>query len=137
MGNVGLYIVWDKKYESSIPIIDEQHRAIVSLINSLYYFMQEDRAIDALMPTINMLSVYAILHFNTEEPLMKRAGYKDFDQHCALHQQLINKTAVVMQRTNEEKDATILLKFLKNWWLTHINVEDRKYMALVRHNEGI
>ncbi len=132
-----LYIVWNEKSETGIPIIDEQHRAIVSMINSLFYFIHEKHGMDALRPTIHMISEYAKLHFDTEESLMKRAGYEDFDHHHALHQELLKQSVIVTQRSIEEKDAMILLHFLKAWWLTHINMEDRKYMARVRHNEGL
>lgn len=132
-----LYIIWNKENETGIPIIDEQHRAIVTMINSLFYFMQENHAMDALIPTMHMISEYALIHFKTEEPLMQRAGYKDFDHHCELHRELIKKSAAVMLRSTQEKDANLLLRFLKDWWLHHINTEDRQYMSLVRRNEGL
>lgn len=133
----GLYIVWNKENEIGIPIIDEQHRAIVSMINSLFYFMQENHAMDVLMPTTHMITEYALIHFNTEEPMMQRAGYKDYDHHRALHHDMIKKSAAAMVRSTRDKDPSIMLRFLKDWWLHHINMEDRQYMALVRRNEGL
>ena len=35
-----LYITWKNEDELGIPIIDEQHRGVVTAINSLFYFMQ-------------------------------------------------------------------------------------------------
>lgn len=45
-----LYITWKPEHALGIPILDEQHRAVVATINSLFYFMQQDRG---LMDHIN------------------------------------------------------------------------------------
>lgn len=132
-----LYIVWSKDNETKIPIIDEQHRAIVSTINSLFYFMQEKRALEALTPLLTMLSQYTKIHFDTEESLMKKAGYADFNDHQSLHRELIKETAAVMRRSTDEKNPAIVLAFLKDWWLNHINMEDRKYMEAVGRHLGL
>ena len=34
-----LYIIWEEGYNLGIPIIDEQHRAIVATINTYHYFV--------------------------------------------------------------------------------------------------
>lgn len=130
--NSALYIAWNEKNETGIPIIDEQHRAIVSLINSLCFFKQENLAKVALTPTLTVLSQYSRIHFSTEESLLKKANYVDFDDHQLLHQNLLKETEIVRLRSEDENNPDILLEFLKNWWLNHINMEDRKYMEAVK-----
>lgn len=39
-----LFIVWSDMNETGIKIIDDQHRGIVSVINSLYFYMSYDKA---------------------------------------------------------------------------------------------
>lgn len=34
-------IVWNKKQSISMPILDKQHRAIVAVFNSLYFFIHK------------------------------------------------------------------------------------------------
>jgi len=57
--NNSLYIVRNEKNDTGIHIIDERHRAIVSLINSLFFFTQENFAEVALTPTLTVLSQYS------------------------------------------------------------------------------
>ena len=122
-----LYITWKTENELGIPIIDEQHRGAVATINSLFYFMQEDRGMEALRPTLSVLEQYTKIHFETEEEIMKREGYPDFEAHVLLHRDLVKQMAEVMRQAITQSDPKIVLAFLKDWWMDHINKQDRKY----------
>lgn len=124
-----LYISWKKESELGIPILDEQHRAIVATINSLFYFIQKGRGIDALRPTLNVLDQYTKIHFEAEEELIKQEGYPGFDAHVLLHQELERKMSNVMRESVSRGDPTMVLEFLREWWMNHINQQDREYAA--------
>ena len=132
-----LYIEWSDKNILGITIIDEQHRGIVTTINSFYYFIQKGCGRDAIKPTLNMLEQYTKLHFQTEEDLLEESGYRKFDEpwltrHINLHKELMRKTIDIALDPKACEDPHIALKFLKAWWLDHINVEDRQYVAYVK-----
>lgn len=124
-----LYIIWRKEDELGIPIIDEQHRAIVGNINSLFFFIQMGSGLQALRPTLNTLDQYTNIHFQSEEGLLKHTGYSDFDAHALLHQELLKKMAYVVQESILQGDPAIVMTFLKEWWMSHINQKDREYAA--------
>ncbi len=126
MKNV-LYIVWSDENMVGIPIIDEQHRGIISTINSLYYFIQTGHGSEIIKPTLIMLEQYVAVHFKTEEALMAEAEYPALDEHIGLHEDLVEKTRRIAADVNRSKDTDMVLKFLKEWWLGHINREDKKY----------
>lgn len=127
-----LYIKWSSESELGIPIIDEQHRAAVATINSLFYFIQKKRGIAALQPTFNVLEQYTKIHFETEEELLKQCGYPDFEAHVLLHRELDSKMHEIMRQAIADQDATMALSFLKEWWIDHINVHDRKYLPYLK-----
>lgn len=131
-----LYIVWTGKNELGIPIIDEQHRGIVTTINSFHYFINEGHGIEALKPTLHMLLQYTNIHFQTEEKIMVKAGYPDLAAHLSLHTELLRKTKIIAQEAASAKDPKIALTFLKEWWLDHINDEDRKYASYLKETSG-
>lgn len=76
-----LYIVWKPHDDIGVPIIDEQNRAIVATINSLYYFIQEGWGLSALAPTLNIIKSYSSFHFKTEEGILAKAGYPELHKH--------------------------------------------------------
>ena len=124
-----LYIVWNESNNLGIPIIDEQHRGIVTIINSLHHCILEGRGKSAMKPVLAMLEQYTVIHFDNEERLMEEAGYPELDAHAALHRDLSVKTKGFL---SQQQDPQEILKFLREWWLGHINSEDRKYASLVR-----
>ena len=132
-----LYIIWDDKNNLGIPIIDEQHRGIVSTINSLYYFIQDGQGLDALKPTFNIMEQYTCIHFKTEEKLIKEARYPGFERHIVLHDKLMKRTREIAREAQSQKDPIAALIFLREWWLSHINKEDKLYGPYVKRHLGM
>lgn len=132
-----LYIIWHRDNELGIPIIDEQHRGLVTAINSFHYFIKEERGIAMMQPIIMTLVEYIDIHFKTEEPLMKDAGYPGFDGHIHLHRMLTERTKKIAEESLHKGNARIALDFLKDWWLNHINNVDREYAPYVKKHLGI
>ena len=80
-----LFIIWSDMNTTGIKIIDEQHRGVVSAINSLYLFMQYDKGEDIVVPTLNIIYQYTKIHFRTEESMLSRVEYPEFADHKKHH----------------------------------------------------
>ena len=119
-----VFIVWNPEYDLGIPILDEQHRGIVTIINSLHYGTQRSYIKNILSPTIDMLRSYADIHFQTEEHFLKTIDYPGTANHCLLHQEYTSKLAGIERESSVDKDPHQLMRFLKKWWLGHICEED-------------
>lgn len=127
-----LYIVWEDKFNLGVKIIDEQHRAIVSTINTYHYFVMQGKAEIALQPTLVTLGQYAKTHFMTEESILEDVAYPDLESHKTLHAQLLKSMLDIAKEASLDKDYDIVLTFLRNWWLDHIGHEDAKYATYVK-----
>lgn len=122
-----LYIVWKSHDDIGVLIIDEQHRAIVATINSLYYFIQEGWGLTALAPTLNIIKSYSSFHFKTEEGILTKAGYKELHKHIMAQKQFTKDVDAAAHEAIAYKDPFILLKFLKDWWLSYLKKEHLEY----------
>lgn len=127
MKNV-LFIIWNDSNNTGIRIIDEQHRGIISTINSLYYFTQDGHGIEILKPILIMIEQYVEIHFRTEESLMKLSNYPEINEHIQLHKDLAAQAKMMLIDPKRGKEPAEVLRFLKEWWNYHINTEDRKYV---------
>ena len=127
MKNV-LFIIWNDSNNTGIRIIDEQHRGIISTINSLYYFAQDGHGIEILKPILIMIEQYVEIHFRTEESLMKLSNYPEINEHIKLHKDLAAQAKMMLIDPKRGKEPAEVLRFLKEWWNYHINTEDRKYV---------
>jgi len=122
-----VFIVWKSEYDLGIPIIDEQHRGVVTIINSLYYGVQSGHIKNIFSPITDMLHSYADIHFQTEEHFLEAVGYPGAADHRLLHQGYTSKLAGIDRISAVDKDPHQLMDFLKKWWLGHICEEDMQF----------
>jgi hemerythrin len=76
-------------------------------------------------------------HFVAEEGLLREANYDELEEHISLHKALIKQMSEKREEAISSQDPEIALSFLKQWWLSHINSEDRKYVADLKNSLGI
>ena len=122
------FIVWDKHSETGISLIDEQHKGIVSIINTFYYMIGKKMNNHMLYSYfINTLKNYSNIHFITEENFLEELQYDNIDQHKEWHRKLTIEIDIIKREGIKANDPMPLLKFLKKWWIEHINEQDRQY----------
>ena len=129
--NHNVLILWKPDYNLGIPVIDEQHRGIVTTINSLYYGMQNKQAESMLAPIISMVYEYTHLHFKIEEDFFKIFNFPDAKHHRELHSELMDKLFQIRDRSIWERDPFQLIDFLKKWWIDHICDKDRVFKEYI------
>jgi len=123
-----LFVKWNERNNTGIALIDEQHRGIVSIINTFYYLMIHGKSNQMLYACISdTLKNYSRIHFITEEAFLEESGYKDIEAHKKLHRHLSLEIEHVEYQGIRSNDPRPLLDFLKKWWIEHINEEDQVY----------
>jgi hemerythrin-like metal-binding protein len=127
-----LLIIWNQFNLTGVHILDEQHRGLVSITNSLHYARGGPRSADFLAPIADMMLQYTRIHFTTEIDILKEAGYPDVEAHEALHEQLIADIQRYFHESQVTGDSLAFLNFLKGWWINHINHEDAQYAEHMR-----
>ncbi|MDR2941456.1 MAG: hemerythrin family protein [Treponema sp.] len=136
MINHNILIVWEPSYNLGIPIVDEQHRGIVSTINSLCYAIQYRHGNEMLRPVIGMVTEYTRIHFEIEEDFLKKCGYPNLEDHRKLHEELTNALSHTSHDSIWNKDPQEFLEFLKKWWINHICKEDRVFSHYLTKNKS-
>ena len=125
--NHNVLIVWKPEYKLGIPIIDEQHRGIVSTINSLHYAMEHGHGESVLQPVIDMVEDYTRIHFALEENFLERCKFPDVEHHRKLHKELSHSLFKVGKESLWESDPHQFMEFLKKWWIDHICNKDQVF----------
>ncbi len=116
-------IIWSDRYSVNNTILDEQHKRLFSIIDSLQS-IQEDK-----LPTIIQdLLDYSNYHFTSEEQLMREAEFEGLEEHVQEHKLFFT---TVDKMHNALKNATLQIPqvqhFLVTWLIHHIEGTDRKY----------
>jgi hemerythrin len=120
-------VQWEKRLEIGVPEIDAQHRELFARVGGFDAALARgDRA--AIQATFAFLREYALVHFETEERLMREMGYPRLEIQRELHAKFTGRLQE-LSRDHEAQGSTFLLrKRTENWilvWLVdHVGGED-------------
>lgn len=131
-------ISWGKKFETGNPVVDGQHKNLFKMINDLNASIEEGRANYVLADIMEKLSVYITNHFNTEEDLMVKHFYPDYQIHKQAHSDLKEQTAKLIKLFSLKKVDLIstISQFLSEWLQHHIKETDVKFIEWLKVKEN-
>ncbi len=122
-----LFIVWEPRFNLGIPIIDEQHRGIVTTINSLYFGIRNHFIQNSFAAVVQMMNDYTRIHFEVEEAFLEKLDYSHAQKHREQHAELMEQLLHTGKHSLLNGDPNQFLDFLKGWWISHICCEDLFY----------
>jgi len=126
-------IEWKKCYEVGIATFDDEHHALVGVINDLYAALREKRGDEALNHLLISLVEYTQKHFEHEETHMDKYLFPDTEEHKQAHV-LLKKRIVDFQQqvsSGEKGLSPELMGFLREWLLEHIVETDKKFATFL------
>jgi len=117
---------WDESYSVNIRDIDEQHKKLLSLLNSVVLANNNGESVDSV---VDELVDYTVKHFGFEEGLLSEHGYPDIGKHKQIHGALIKRATSIIgsMDTNSTDSVEKLIEFLVSWIVNHIKGTDMKY----------
>lgn len=107
-----------------IPIIDEQHQNIVSIINEINDSLKHGAPIEQLVQLLENLISFTNFHFKTEERLMDEFNYIEVLEHKKTHEQLLNELSYLKTKFVQGGELVLLQK-IKDWFALHIMNSDK------------
>jgi len=128
-------IVWDPSLSVGLQELDDQHRAIIRLINELAENKSRGDD-DAAAEILRFLRNYMNTHLEMETELMQDLDYPGLEAHRRQHELFVNH--VIFFEIEKEfgvvssKMLDAILTFLNDWFLHHIATEDKALGAFVR-----
>lgn len=125
-------IDWNDTLVVDLPQIDEQHRTLIDLSNSMLQAMVVGKGQDVLEETFGELKKYTEYHFADEEKLMEQLDYPAIAEHRALHGTLIEQVMDFSARLDKVSPAEAL-DFLNGWIVNHIREEDVKVSLFAKN----
>jgi hemerythrin len=120
---------WSPAFSVNVKKFDDQHKKLVELVNQLHDAMKAGEGNTMLGVVLQSLISYTGTHFADEEKMMQANAYPDLARHKAAHENLV-KQVLELQKKAQAGGGVITLtvmNFLKDWLVTHIQGEDKKY----------
>lgn len=125
--------IWSSRFETGIPIIDTQHKALFEAVNKLADSFKNGTASAQVKASMDFLVKYTVEHFRTEEKYMREIDYPKLTSHMAEHAQLVAKAQGLQAKLAEGKPVTLeVTTFLADWLKHHINEVDMGYVEFLK-----
>jgi hemerythrin len=120
------YVEWKSFYTVGDAAIDNEHKRLLGMIDDLYVATQMGHDPTRVQDILERLADYTTIHFDHEERVMRGCAYPDFDAHKAMHSEMQRRVLELQANPNAVAEGD-LLQFLKNWWVRHIQNQDKAY----------
>ncbi len=125
-------IDWNDSFSVNNDTIDKQHQTLVQLYNDLHESLLHgsiENTTATRVDTLNKLADYIDYHFSSEEELLKKVNFPDFDKHFQAHRVFSKQVKSFQQdiQNDEMVFTSSLLKLLRNWITDHILTMDKAY----------
>ncbi len=120
---------WSEELSVGVVEMDRQHKRLIELINRLYEAMSSGQGDNVKKDVLGELAMYTKVHFSAEERLLRECGYPHLAGHKALHDQLAAKVLDLNAKVQAGQmvPSVSLGGFLKDWLVSHIMQQDKKY----------
>ena len=124
-------IAWDKSYEVGVPLLDEQHKKMVGIVNRMIRaagLPSPEERTEAVRQVLMEMTTYGLVHFQFEEGIMQKYRYPDLDAHKKSHKDYRQTAAKLSAAASVGLEVTdVMVDYLCNWWIHHILEEDLLY----------
>lgn len=128
---------WDARFNIGVASIDKAHRKLFSIVRKLIALSKDEKNGPwACAEGIKYFKSYAIEHFTDEEIYMQSIGYKGYQVHKHLHDDMRFKTLPALEKDLTESNYSQesihhFLGICLGWLTAHIIIEDRAIAGLI------
>jgi hemerythrin len=125
---------WKDEYSVGFAKIDEQHQGLFNLLNTLILQVGVETNKKLIGEAVEKLLDYTKYHFSTEEYLMRKAEYPDYEAHKAEHEKFVAKAVDFFKEFDSDKAelSEEIIVFLRDWVTNHILKTDKKYQSYLK-----
>ena len=131
-----MIIQWDEGLSVHNPVLDEQHKQFIKLINDLDEVTAGRGDITSnVLSAIKFLEEYAQKHFAYEESYFMSHNFPEASEHIEFHRTFIRTINNMRKELNmvgaNVKLANDISRFTADWLITHVRGVDHRYEVFI------
>lgn len=131
-------ITWDETFSVGVKELDEQHQKLFDIINRLGNSIDAPSNTEKISDIIKELLDYSVYHFQTEENYFEKFDYEYKEGHIKSHDIYKEKINHFIDGFRDKNGylSFEIVDFLTNWWVGHVNGQDKLYIKCF-HEHGL
>jgi len=121
-------IEWKDEYSVGVASVDEEHRELIGLINTLFDNMQSGDAEPRVTESLGEIHDRIAAHFALEELIMRQHDYDQYHDHKQDHERLLDDIRDIMDDHEDGRvlDDSELSRRLDTWFSEHFRTKDAR-----------
>lgn len=135
---------WNDEYNIGVEEIDNAHKQLFKIVSRIACNFKDsnfEKNKAMCMEAVKYLKSYSIKHFGEEEAYQLEIGYKGFDSHKKMHDNMRNVVIPALEKEMESKSYSKesiehFLGVCVGWLTAHILIEDRAITGNVTSKFG-
>jgi hemerythrin len=136
-------MVWKEKYNVGVKLIDEQHEELFRRVEDFLVTLRgktswEDK-VEKVNETLEFMKEYVVIHFRDEEAYQREIGYPEYEEHCKIHNDMVDFVGEVVEKYEKEGFKEVLAQQfagkLLAWLINHVTVADQKIAEYAKSME--
>ena len=127
-------ISWKEEWTSGNREIDDQHRELMEYANDIMKRELKNVDGESIKDEIALIRRQIMDHFESEEEIIKKAGYQDWEKHKKIHEDLMHKTDSLCEAfgRGEENIRGICIFLVEEVIIGHMLGEDTSYFPYTK-----
>jgi hemerythrin len=127
-------ILWRNEMSVGNDIIDQDHRYLLCLFNSIELILSDEGLHDQLPFYFDQLLEYTQFHFDREERIQVKSNYPGHYKHKQKHVAIIQRLEEVKEALNNNEAGVddSLLELVREWIVDHLVQTDKKMAPHLR-----
>jgi len=128
-------LVWNKRYDIGVEIIDKEHRKLFRILNKLFDFGQQgEKSQWVCQEAVKYFKDHALQHFQDEEDYMESIGCPGLEMHARIHRNFRETTLPALERELEQMDYSEnavehFFGVCAGWLIGHTLTEDQTIVS--------
>ena len=124
---------WSEKYATGIAAVDHEHRELIELINDTIAGIESGAACDHVAEFLGEILARISAHFALEERIMQSHRYREYFDHKADHDRLLDQLRDIMDEyeDGEGLDTGDLARRMDDWFSVHFQTKDARFHRAV------
>jgi hemerythrin len=126
---------WSDKFETGIPVVDEQHKALFRMLNDLHESLASGKGKEEIVRAMDFLLSCTTSHHETEEKFMQEHGFPELSAHRSEHLAVQQNAAFFREcwmKTPDSVHPMELVRLIGEWVIHHIEHSDFRYVEFLK-----
>lgn len=126
---------WDDSLNTGHKLVDDEHKAIVVLLNDLVAICNDNKPKAEILDSLNLIAKHTVEHFNDEEDIQKQINYPQYNFHKKQHDDFVAEVVEIIEEFKSNNDIPWLLtkvdEVIVAWLIRHMKGSDKHFVNYV------